>query len=477
MNKLRNQIILSINLFLLIVMGCFIVYYNFFAQNIQIEKKKASMEEAFESIKQMELNDIREEDEEFLVDFDETTFSVLICNDEFEVEYYRGIEDVDWTIENKIKNKTKQFRKNPNAKYYPDFAGKPVSLRGLIRQNKQDYYVFMTEKTRVLRRSIVYAREYLVGALVVMILLTIPFSVVLARSLERPLGKIKDATEKMAKKDYSVRILGKKPKNEIGVLAENINDMAATIQNNISDLDNYNYLLLKQNKEMLRFEEMRKKLIGNMTHQLKTPLAIISSQVELMQEEKSREKKEYYYQSIMEEIDKMSTLISSILKNSKVENEIMNIKLKWGNLSDLLLEMVPKYESWFSSKNIHFVADIQRDCMAYFDRMQIEQAINNYVTNAFYHTKADKSIVLSLEEEEKEFVVSVYNEGTRLPESELENIWTSFYQIDSQKKENGAGIGLGLYIVKDIARQHNGVCGVENCAGGVRFFIKIPKKD
>ena len=111
--------------------------------------------------------------------------------------------------------------------------------------------------------------------------------------------------------------------------------MEDKIQQNINDLNNYNYLLLRQNRDMAEFEDMRKKLVSNITHELKTPLAIISSQVELLQYEYDETKKDYYFTSILEETDKMSRLISSILQNSKMENKIQQASLRWTSLSAL----------------------------------------------------------------------------------------------------------------------------------------------
>lgn len=110
--------------------------------------------------------------------------------------------------------------------------------------------------------------------------------------------------------------------------------MEGKIQQNINDLNNYNYLLLRQNRDMAEFEDMRKKLVSNITHELKTPLAIISSQVELLQYEYDETKKDYYFSSILDEIDKMSLLISSILQNSRMENRIQQASLCMTSLSD-----------------------------------------------------------------------------------------------------------------------------------------------
>ena len=136
--------------------------------------------------------------------------------------------------------------------------------------------------------------------------------------------------------DFSKHLPEQSRLNELGELSSEINLMEDKIQQNINDLNNYNYLLLRQNRDMAEFEDMRKKLVSNITHELKTPLAIISSQVELLQYEYDETKKDYYFTSILEETDKMSRLISSILQNSRMENKIQQASLRWTSLSDLL---------------------------------------------------------------------------------------------------------------------------------------------
>lgn len=235
--------------------------------------------------------------------------------------------------------------------------------------------MYMSESIWSLRQSVAYTKKQLIQALAAVLLCNILFSFFLARWIAKPLGQIQKATEKMANRDYTVRLPKKYPKNEIGQMSNNINCIAETIQYNLADLQNYNYLLLSQNQNLEEFEQMRKKFIGNMTHQLKTPLAIISSQTELFFNEKDEKRKEYYMNSIMEEIDKMSLLISNILQNSKLEHEIMNVRLRWANLSELLSELVPKYENLLSSNQIELSSSIEENCVAYIDPLQMHMTL------------------------------------------------------------------------------------------------------
>lgn len=476
MNKLLKQIVLYLNLFLLIVMLLVIAYYEFFAEKFLIETKKKNMNLAFECIAQKDLNEVGEEEEGVMVSSAEDNYTIVICNDKYELIYSQKTVNVQKTILNKIIKKKDQFMEKPVAIYSPEKRNQPISIRGIVNQDGDSYYVYMSESIWSLRQSVAYTKKQLIQALAAVLLCNILFSFFLARWIAKPLGQIQKATEKMANRDYTVRLPKKYPKNEIGQMSNNINCIAETIQYNLADLQNYNYLLLSQNQNLEEFEQMRKKFIGNMTHQLKTPLAIISSQTELFFNEKDEKRKEYYMNSIMEEIDKMSLLISNILQNSKLEHEIMNVRLRWANLSELLSELVPKYENLLSSNQIELSSSIEENCVAYIDPLQIEQAINNYMMNAYRHTKPGKKVSISLHSEEKDYYIAVFNEGVCIPDSEVEGIWTDFYhKKTSEGKDMGMEIGLGLYIVKDIMRQHNGSCGAINHKSGVEFYIRLPK--
>lgn len=251
--------------------------------------------------------------------------------------------------------------------------------------------------------------------------------------------------------------------------------MEDKIQQNINDLNNYNYLLLRQNRDMAEFEDMRKKLVSNITHELKTPLAIISSQVELLQYEYDETKKDYYFTSILEETDKMSRLISSILQNSRMENKIQQASLRWTSLSDLLLDLKPKYESWLASLKIRFTAFIEEDCMAYLDPQQIEQAVNNYMMNATRYTKPGRSVRLSLSSTEDSFLPLGIQRRSPASGGRTYQGLDRFLSERRKTEEWSTEIGMGLYIVKDIMNHHQGSCGALNREAGVEFWMCFPK--
>lgn len=475
MNKLRAEIVLFIDLFLVLLLGGALLFYSLFADDYYIARKKKQINEAYAFIQTLELNNLASEEEDTFLPLENSLAIVTICDSDFQTLYASQSKTGNSLAPDQLKKQADLYTEKASAEYFPDKTGQPLSLYGLVKQGDSIFYVRIYENTRMLHSGIRYARQILGDLLLLAILLGTIFALLLSEWITRPLARIRQLIQRMMNNDFSKRLPEQSRLNELGELSSEINLMEDKIQQNINDLNNYNYLLLRQNRDMAEFEDMRKKLVSNITHELKTPLAIISSQVELLQYEYDETKKDYYFTSILEETDKMSRLISSILQNSRMENKIQQASLRWTSLSDLLLDLKPKYESWLASLKVHFTASIEEDCMAYLDPQQIEQAINNYMMNATRYTKPGRSVRLTLSSTEDSFYLSVYNDGPRLPEAELTKVWTGFYQSGEKRKNGSTEIGLGLYIVKDIMNHHQGSCGALNREAGVEFWMRFPK--
>lgn len=190
-----------------------------------------------------------------------------------------------------------------------------IRLKGKIDQNVKTYYVYCSVKLRTLENSIGLISRFMLVEMIIILILGIPFSFYMAQRTVKPiekLGKIAKEMENNKPIDFEEYNF---PNNEIGHLADQIKSMYLKISSNINELNNYNYLLKTQNKELVEFDERRKKFIGMATHELKTPLAIISTQLEMMNMDNDEAMSEYY-ESIMEEIQKMSNLIREMLNSS-----------------------------------------------------------------------------------------------------------------------------------------------------------------
>ncbi len=469
--KLRNKAVFAFCVFLFLVVGGTCLFYYLFAEDFYMFRKKRIMDESFQTLKTMELDDDSLENNNFFQTSEEESFFTMICDENFQTIYVSGSRTKEKMVKHQMRDQKEEYLEEAEAVIDKDDVRAKVSLKGKIVQKDKTYYVYIYENTDIIRKSVYYANHFLIYVLLILIILGGIFAYAAAVSIVKPIEKINDVTKKITENDFSVRVETPVSDDELGCLARNINHMAEKIQRDMNELNNYNYLLMKKNRDLARFEDMRKIFVTNVTHELKTPLAIISSQVEMLQYDES--KKDYYCESIMEEIDKMSQMISQLLGNSFMEDKLRKKEMERLDVSKVIRNMMPKYKAWLSTKKIEFLSEIEADCYGKVDPAQIEQAVGNYIMNAYNHTDPGKKVSLLLKKEGDDLYLSVYNEGEKISETEIEKIWERFSQL-SQQKENESRVGLGLYIVRDIVQAHNGQCGVKNRERGVEFWIRIP---
>ena len=234
---------------------------------------------------------------------------------------------------------------------------------------------------------------------------------------------------------------------------------------------NYNYLLSSQYQDLMEMDERKQNFVRMATHELKTPLAIVSSQVEMLNIDYP-DAMEEYYDSIMEEIGKMSKMIRELLDISMVDEIESNIQFEKQNLSALLKKEEKKYVFWMNRKQMRCHFEIEPDIIMTMNQEMLGQAFNNYMLNAYEHANEGTEVKVSLRKKDNRIFLSVYNEGEQIPEGHMEDIWKKLF---SKKSEiSSANTGVGLYIVKEITKKHHGICYAENKKGGVEFTMEFP---
>jgi len=220
--------------------------------------------------------------------------------------------------------------------------------------------------------------------------------------------------------------------------------------------------------------------VANISHELKTPLAVVSSQVEMLEIAGDKIDRSYYYSSIHEELDKMSRMVGELLDFSMLDNQMSSMEMSRVNVSEMIEYLLLRYDAMFRKNEIKVEQEIEKNCFAYGNRMYLERAVNNYLMNAFQHTEQGKRIRITLKKEKKQIRMEVYNDGERIKEEQMEHIWDSFYTTSQKKKpvtsENEVrNIGLGLFVVRKIVNKHKGSCGVQNMENGVLFWLQLPE--
>ena len=211
----------------------------------------------------------------------------------------------------------------------------------------------------------------------------------------KALKKVINVAKDISKDNLSVRYQGKIYKNEIGDLAKSVKKMADTIQENIKNLENYNFILREDNRYMKEYEQSRRILLRNITHDLKTPLAVISSQVEMISTCKEQEKKDYYYKSAMEEINKMSHMISEVLQMTVDERSIVSKESQHLNVSEIILRLCDNNSAYIKSCNLKLINDITPGLELNTIREYMEFVFRNYLSNAVQNARKNTAITVS----------------------------------------------------------------------------------
>lgn len=284
----------------------------------------------------------------------------------------------------------------------------------------------------------------------------------------KSLEKVTDVAKNISKNNLSVRFEGKIRKNEIGELAFSVNKMADTIQENINNLENYNFVLREDNKYMVEYEKSRRILLRNITHDLKTPLAVISSQVEMIRTCEEQEKKDYYYDSAMEEISKMSHMISEVLQMTVDERCIATKKSQIINASEVITELCDRNSAYIKSCDLELIKDIEPNLELTTIKEYMEFVFRNYLTNAAQNANKKTTINVSLKKRGNVIRLSVENTGSHIVDDLKDKIWTETFTTSPEGNKNN---GLGLYIVKEIALIEHTRCGFDNTENGVDFWF------
>ena len=477
MIQLRTQVLVRFIIGLTIALCVVLAIYDHGMLTWQIAKRKRSVESAYLYLQNTDpsvLSGDSADAKGIIERITENSLHYLILDESCQVVAADGPKATIDARAEQIRHKTDLFAENAQAEEVTDGFGQQICLRGKLQKGDHLFYVLLYMYTTGVEQH-VQAMKYSMGwmTLTVLVLSAVVLFIILSKVSVHGTA-IRDMVHRMYEGDLTAHIDEDMPDLSSRETAKELNALSDRLFLNSGAIKNYDYLIKILEKGENDLEGMQRSAVAQITHQLKTPLAIISSQLELDHEETDPSKKEYYYESVMEEIDKLSVMIGEILRNLKGKEIGMTLRLQCTSVSDLLGGLAGKYDSWLYSKNIYFEAEIAEGIVIEADPVQIEQAVHNYMMNAFAHTQPEKHIRLMLCPDGDGCRISVYNEGNGIPEQYMEEIWKPFRQ--GAPDDVSTGTGLGLYIVKEIARQHKGECGAENKEGGVEFWIFLPAR-
>lgn len=295
-----------------------------------------------------------------------------------------------------------------------------------------------------------------------------------SKRITQPILELTDISQRMANLDFDAKYTGKCA-NEIAVLGANFNKVSEKLEQMISELKSANNELQKDIEKKEKLEQMRTEFLGNVSHELKTPIALIQGYAEGLKEGVSDdpESRAFYCDVIMDEANKMNQMVRNLLTLNQLEFGDEEVTFERFDIVQLVKGVLQSCEILIQQKGVNVNCVMAESVSVWGDEFKTEQVIRNYISNALNHVAGENIIEIKIVEREKTVRVSVFNSGHPIPEEDIPHIWEKFYKVDKAHTREYGGNGIGLSIVKAIMESFHKEYGVKNYENGVEFYMEL----
>ena len=329
-----------------------------------------------------------------------------------------------------------------------------------------------------IRESVALSNRFLIyvgmGTLIICMGLVWYFS----RRITKPIQELAELSDRMANLDFEAKYTSG-GNNEIGELCDNFNRMSQKLEKAISELKQANNSLQQDIEQKEKMEQMRTEFMGNVSHELKTPIALIQGYAEGLKEgvNDDPESRDFYCDVIMDEAGKMNRMVKNLMTLNQLEFGNDKVEFERFNLTELIGGVLQSMDILSQQKDVKLIFREENPVYVWGDEFKIEQVVRNYVSNAYNHVNEEKIIEVKILQEDGLAKVTVFNTGKPIPEEDVPRIWDKFYKVDKAHTREYGGNGIGLSIVKAIMESMHQHYGVKNYDNGVEFWFTLDKKN
>ena len=319
------------------------------------------------------------------------------------------------------------------------------------RNNGRQTFLVITSSITPLNTTLDVIKNQLILVSFIFVLLSVVFSVYASRRIAKPIAKTNTAAKELAKKNYAV-------------------DFDAKGYREVEELnDTLNYA----KTELAATEKLQQELIANISHDLRTPLTMITGYGEVMRDLPGENTPENI-QIIIDEATRLSTLVNDLLDLSKLQSGALQAQKSVFNLTDSIRAIFDRYSKLIEQDGFNIVFECKEEAFVNADELRISQVIYNLVNNAVNHAGEDKTVIITQQIKDRRVRIEVTDHGEGIPADKLPYIWDRYYKVDKEHKRGVIGSGLGLSIVKSILDAHNAHYGVRSTFGkGSTFWFEI----
>lgn len=398
-----------------------------------------------------------------------SNFVIYNSNKEFK-EYLQGQEKIE---------KGKILYKTDNA-YIVEAKDTKSEINFLMLAGvlDNDNIVYIRMPISSIKDSVKISNNFLYSIGIITVIISGIAILIISKKFTKPITELSNIANKMSNLDFSQKYRIKDSEDEIDNLGKSINKMSDKLEETITKLQKNNSELEKDIEEKSKIDEMRKQFISDVSHELKTPIALIQGYSEGLIENvnSDEESRKFYAEVIQDEANKMDKMVKELLELMKLEYGAKKFNDELFNVTELINEELRKYTVLLNENNIETKFDLKEPVYVYADSNFVEQIINNYLSNAIKNVEEinkEKYIKISLKIIKNKIRISVFNTGKNISKENMQRIWNRFYKEDTSRNRELGGTGIGLSLVKAIMNNYNNEYGVINKKNGVEFYFDL----
>ena len=487
LSSVKVKLFLTLSITVLLIILFLIIVNNFALEKFYLYKKQNTLKSVYESLNDYyktpeQNNDIQTELEKLSI---KNNFDILI-KDNNGINLYTtnknfstvigSINDIlDKISEGKVLESNDNFtikkqRDSKNGLSYMMLSGKL----------ENGYFLYIRIPLNSIQDSVSISNNFLLMIAGFTILIASIMVTIVSRKFTEPILELNNIAKKMSNLDFSQKYQVTNARDEINDLGRSINTMSDKLERTIKQLRNSNIELERDIEEKSKIDEMRKTFISDVSHELKTPIALIQGYSEGLLENvnSDEESRKFYAEVILDETNKMDKLVKQLLELMKLEYGKREFNNKEFNIVELEKEVIRKTNVMIEEKQAEIKFDDSKEIQVFADDFYIEQVLTNYLTNAIKNVKemyGEKYIKISNEirKDENKVCIKVFNTGEKISEENLNRIWNRFYKADESRHREDGGTGIGLAFVKAIMGNYDNKYGVNNLENGVEFYFEL----
>lgn len=485
--SIRMKLFLSLCIIVLAIIFSLIVVNNFVFGKFYLYNKKNNLKIAYNIINAHYNNSYSQEDinselEKISIKND---FDILIKNDYDEnvyissKDFFTGLLQMSMmTSKNNLKkdNVIEQSQKYIISEIKDETTN--INYIILIANLDNGYKMYIRMPMASIEESVNISNNFLYIIAFFVIIFGGFVLLIVSRRFSEPIEELNDIAKRMSNLDFSQKYKISEADDEIDDLGRSINTLSNKLETTIKQLKDTNIELEKDVEEKSHIDEMRKSFISDVSHELKTPIALIQGYSEGLIENvnSDEESRKYYAEVILDEATKMDKLVKQLLELMKLEYGKMNFNNSKFDIIELEKEILRKSKVIIEKENIEVEMKQNDQISVCADEFYIDQVLTNYITNAIkYSTEinGERKIRVNNEVRGKKVRVTIFNTSEGLSEEELIHIWNRFYKIDESRNRENGGNGIGLSLVKAIMNNYENEYGAKNVAGGIEFYFDL----